>query len=60
MSYASAVVFIAMLYFAFTYNVWDWWVVAVLVLSFAGVKMYDWVSIKRTNETHYHYGEKKA
>lgn len=34
---ASAAVFIATLYLAFTYHDWNWWIIAVLVLSFFGV-----------------------
>lgn len=58
-SIASAIAFVGMLYFAFTYHTWEWWVIAVLVLSFLGIGAKDWVNFKRSNETHYHYGGDK-
>ena len=55
---ASAIVFVGMLYFAFTYSVWDWWVVAVLVLSFLGVGVNEMFKYTNKKENHIHYGDK--
>lgn len=60
MGIASAIIFVGMLYFAFTYSAWDWWVVLVLVLSFIGMGSSEWVKFRHTNETHNHYEEKRT
>lgn len=59
MGIASAAVFIATLYFAFTYSTWDWWVVLILVLSFIGVGSKELLKFQNKTETHNHFEKRE-